>query len=84
MQEIQKATSFGSQCTLYNSLQYTSLSSLGRVSSRLGPGPPANPAINYHSEYLLTTSLTRYRLVSELYSLGSDPVDNTALALLIL
>jgi hypothetical protein len=34
----------GSQCTIYNSLQYTSLlSSLGRVSSRLGPGPPADP-----------------------------------------
>jgi hypothetical protein len=33
----------GLQCTLYNLLQYTSLFSLGRVSSRQGPGPPADP-----------------------------------------
>jgi hypothetical protein len=33
----------GSQWTLYNLLQYTSLSSLGRVFTRQGPGPPADP-----------------------------------------
>jgi hypothetical protein len=33
--------------TLYNLLQYTSLSSLGRVSSWLGPGSTADPTINY-------------------------------------
>jgi hypothetical protein len=43
----------GSQYTLYNSLQCTSLSSLGRVSSRLGPGPPADPTIYWLTAKLL-------------------------------
>jgi hypothetical protein len=50
------AAFIGLQYTLYSSLQCTLLSSLGRVYSRLGPGPPADPTVNYQLCTLISTT----------------------------
>jgi hypothetical protein len=70
----------------FNAVHFTTFFPLGRVSSRLGPGPPADPTILRRLNYS-TLTLTGLdwalplQLLPWLYNLGTDPVGNTALTL---